>query len=31
VVEAANGGTFLKITDPDKFWSVSKYLVVVVE
>jgi len=31
VVEAANGGTFLKITDPDKFWSVSKYLVVVVD
>ncbi len=31
VVEAANGGTFLKITDPDKFWSVSRYLVVVVD
>jgi hypothetical protein len=30
-VAAANGGTFLKITDPAKFWSVSKYLVVVVE
>ncbi len=31
VVRAANGGTFLKITDPGKFWSVSKYLVVVVD
>jgi hypothetical protein len=31
IVEAANGGTFLKITNPDKFWSVSRYLVVVVE
>jgi len=31
VVEASNGGTFLKITDPEKFWSVSRYLVVVVD
>jgi hypothetical protein len=31
IVEAANGGTFLKITNPDKFWSVSRYLVVVVD
>lgn len=31
MVEAANGGAFLKITDPEKFWSVSRYLVVVVD
>jgi uncharacterized coiled-coil protein SlyX len=31
VVEASNGASFLKITDPDKFWSISKYLVVVVD
>jgi hypothetical protein len=26
-----DGQTYLKITDPDRFWSVSKYLVVVIE
>jgi hypothetical protein len=31
IVQASNGGSFLKITDPDKFWSISKYLVVVVD
>lgn len=31
VVKAANGGSFLKITNPEKFWSVSRYLVVVVD
>jgi hypothetical protein len=30
-VKAANGGSFLKITHPEKFWSVSRYLVVVVD
>ncbi len=31
IVQASNGGSFLKITDPDKFWSISRYLVVVVD